>query len=115
MQAELYSELAIRTANPNADQLTNALLGIAGESGEICDYMKKVLFHDKVLDRQVVIAELGDLAWYMNQLMHVFDTSWEEVFDKNIKKLSARYPDLVFDAGRANNRDTAAEMEAMKG
>lgn len=114
MQAKLYSELALRTANPDADQLGNALLGIAGEAGEICDYMKKVLYHDKVLDKAVVIAELGDLAWYMNQLMHVFDTTWGEVFDKNIKKLSTRYPDLVFDSDRANNRDIAAEQEAMR-
>lgn len=114
MNAEQYSDLAIRTANGNADQLLNGLLGLAGEAGEVCDYMKKCLFHDKPYDRETLIEELGDLAWYMNQLICVAETSWGEVFDKNIKKLSKRYPDLRFSAEHANSRDVAAEWEAMR-
>ena len=38
----------------------------------------------------------------------------EEVLDLNIKKLSVRYPNLTFDADRANNRDVEAEREAMR-
>lgn len=41
-------------------------------------------------------------------------SSLEEVLDLNIKKLSVRYPNLAFDADRANNRDVEAEREAMR-
>lgn len=41
-------------------------------------------------------------------------SSLEEVFDINIRKLSVRYPNLTFDTDRANNRDVAAEQEAMR-
>lgn len=41
-------------------------------------------------------------------------SSLEEVLDLNIKKLSVRYPNLMFDAERANNRDVEAEQEAMR-
>ena len=114
MDAKEYSALAIRTANPNGNSMTNALLGLAGEAGEVCDYMKKVLFHDKEFDRDVLLAEIGDLLWYTNLLLHSVDASWSEVFDKNIKKLSNRYPELKFNSEHANNKDTAAEMEAMR-
>lgn len=114
MDAKEYAALAIRTVNPNAEPMMNALLGIAGESGEVCDYMKKVLFHDKAFDRDALVAELGDLLWYVNQLLFTIEADWSEVFEKNIKKLSKRYPELTFSVERANNKDAAAEMEAMR-
>lgn len=114
MDAKEYSALAIRTANPNANPMMNALLGLAGESGEVCDYMKKVLFHDKEFDKEVLVAELGDLLWYVNLLLSAIEVDWSEVFEKNIKKLSKRYPELTFSAERANNKDSAAELEAMR-
>jgi hypothetical protein len=39
--------------------------------------------------------------------------TWEEVFDLNIKKLEARYPNLRFNADHAINRDVDAEQRAM--
>ena len=42
-----------------------------------------------------------------------YEPGLDEVLERNIKKLEARYPGLRFDADRANNRDTAAEQEAM--
>lgn len=114
MDAKEYSALAIRTINPNADPMMNSLLGIAGESGEICDYMKKVLYHDKPFDKLSLVSEVGDLLWYINQLLFSMDIEWSDVFEGNIKKLSQRYPDLTFSAVRANNKDVGAEMEAMR-
>lgn len=114
MDAKEYSALAIRTANPNVSPMMNALLGLAGESGGVCDYMKKVLFHDEEFDKDVLVAELGDLLWYVNLLLSSIEVDWSEVFEKNIKKLSKRYPELTFSAERAKNKDTAAEMEAMR-
>lgn len=113
MNIETYSKLAIRTAN-DKNLATNAAFGIGGEAGEILDLLKKVYFHDKPLDDLKLKAEIGDLLWYINALIHAFGFDWEEILEMNIKKLETRYPDLRFDPERANNRDLDAEEQAMK-
>lgn len=112
MKIEEYSKLALRTANKE-NAIVHACFGIAGEAGEIVDSVKKAIFHNKPLDREALIAEIGDEMWYLNLLVNALDTTWDRVLEVNIKKLEARYPDLRFDADRANNRDTAAEALAM--
>lgn len=114
MDINTYSALAMRTAR-NKDPLMNGLLGLAGEAGEVVDYMKKVLFHDKEFNRTALVKEAGDLCWYLNLILVTMDITWEEVLEANIKKLEARYPDLRFNADHANNRDTEAEDLAVRG
>lgn len=117
MDIQTYSELAMRTCGTDNEgsALINAGLGLAGEAGEVADAIKKVIFHDKPLDRDHLIAEAGDIAWYLNLLIVTLGTTWDEVLDRNIRKLEARYPELKFSAERANNRDTDAEAAAMRG
>ena len=50
MDINTYSALAMRTAGTK-DPLVDGLLGLSGETGEVADYMKKVLFHDKEFNR----------------------------------------------------------------
>ena len=113
MDVNTYSDLAMRTAG-NKNPLMNGLLGLAGETGEVVDYMKKVLFHDKEFDRNVLVKEIGDCAWYLNLILVTMDITWEEVLEANIKKLEARYPDLRFNVDHANNRNTEAEDSAVR-
>lgn len=114
MDINTYSDLAFRTARTDTDMLSNAALGIGGEAGEVLDLIKKCRHHDKPLDDAKLKAELGDLCWYVNALIRVMGYTWSEVLEMNIKKLEARYPDLKFDAERANNRDVVAEAAAMQ-
>lgn len=114
MDINTYSALAMRTAG-NKDPLMNGLLGLAGEAGEVVDYMKKVLFHDKEFNRTALVKEAGDLCWYLNLILVTMGITWEEVLEANIKKLEARYPDLRFNPDHANNRDTEAEDLAVRG
>lgn len=70
------------------------VLGIAGESGEMVEKIKK-LFRDKggVIDnefRVAVIKEMGDVQWYMARLADQFDIDFEVIFRTNIKKLLSR-------------------------
>jgi NTP pyrophosphatase (non-canonical NTP hydrolase) len=115
MLASDYKGLAIRTANLEKDPLIHGAMGMAGESGEVVDIIKKHIFYGKTLDRTKVLEEIGDAAWYMNLLIASLGSSWGEVFRMNIDKLSARYPDLKFDADRAINRDDEAEKRAIVG
>lgn len=69
-----------------------AAMGLLTEGGEAMDHIKKVVFHDKPLDREKFILELGDHLWYLTLLMRTLEISWDEVTHRNIEKLVARYP-----------------------
>lgn len=68
------------------------VMGISGESGELTDYFKKVLFQGHELNNDRVIEELGDIFWYMQYLMDKLGIDFEEVLRMNTIKLSMRYP-----------------------
>lgn len=116
MNTQEYSKLALRTANDlggRLDNIMHAAMGIAGEAGEVIDITKKVYAYGKPLLENDLVEEAGDLVWYLNLLFACLGVTWEEVFDLNIKKLEARYPDLRFNADHAINRDVNAEQKAM--
>lgn len=68
-------------------------LGLAGEAGEVVDTIKKAVFHQHGVDRDLLIKELGDVLWYVAALCTKLDVSMSEVMDRNIAKLRKRYPD----------------------
>nr|DAT41299.1 MAG TPA: NTP-PPase-like protein [Bacteriophage sp.] len=100
-----YQKLAQRTANTKrpSDKLENACLWLAGETGEVCDILKKYLFQGHELDRPHLIEEAGDCAWYLAELAAALGVSLETILDRNIAKLEKRYPD-GFDAERSRHR-----------
>lgn len=106
MHANEYQELALRTAPKNLDStqmLLNGALGLAGESGEVVDAIKKHLFQGHWLDKSHLIKELGDISWYLAIAAEALDTDLDTIFQMNVDKLKARYPD-GFDAKRSINR-----------
>lgn len=108
-----YQQLAERTAT-----ITNKLpqilfeqmrfinfgMGLAGEAGETCDYLKKVVFHGHTLDKDKLKKELGDCLWYIATLATTAGLSLADVATANIEKLRARYPE-GFDQARSINRE----------
>lgn len=107
MDANEYQTLAMKTLNPalgKKDVLINAVMGLCGESGEVIDLVKKHLAQGHELDREKMINELGDVAWYLAECAAALDADLNEVFEKNIEKLRRRYPD-GFDAKRSIERD----------
>lgn len=98
--------MALTTLNPalgKQDVLINGVMGLCGESGEAIDIVKKHLAQGHPLDREGLIKELGDVAWYLAETAYALDVSLEEVFQRNIDKLKARYPE-GFDARRSVER-----------
>lgn len=96
MEINEYQKLAMVTLNKKLDKkemLTNSVMGLCGESGEACDLVKKHLFHGHELDREALIKELGDVAWYLAEAAATLDISLDEVFERNIEKLKKRYPE----------------------
>lgn len=109
-----YTEAAQRTAAPRNDHLHHYVLGVCTEAGELAHEAKAHLAYGKELDRANLVEEMGDLCWYLANLMRVVGTSWEEVWERNVEKLRRRYPD-GFEEERALKRDLAAEREALEG
>ncbi|MBQ5328870.1 MAG: nucleoside triphosphate pyrophosphohydrolase family protein [Oscillospiraceae bacterium] len=106
MEINEYQKLAMVTLNKNLDKkeiLTNSVMGLCGESGEACDIVKKHLFHGHELDRESLIKELGDVAWYLAEAASALDINLDEVFERNIEKLKKRYPE-GFSEERSINR-----------
>ena len=118
MKIEEYGNHQLRLINDlggHVDNLMHMAAGISGEAGEVLDGIKKTFAYGKPIDRAHLIEELGDILFYVNGMIALLDTSWDEVLTTNIRKLEARYPSGTFNADHAIHRDTAAEKAAMEG
>jgi NTP pyrophosphatase (non-canonical NTP hydrolase) len=93
--AEDYQLLASRTMKEkDIDRAgCNCALGIAGEAGEVVDYLKKVYFHGETLKKEKLEEELGDLLWYIANISRIYELKLTQIMQKNIDKLRVRYPD----------------------
>jgi hypothetical protein len=125
-----YEDLALRTAGKHETQeraLNYGGLGVGGEAGEfqgalvelielcldslrsgkhsgnVTDYIKKVLFHDHPLTLEKIENEQGDKLWYDNRVLHAIGSSLKTAAKMNILKLMKRYPD-GFSKERSKNR-----------
>lgn len=100
-----YHRAAMRTA-PELDRqqmLIDAALGLTGEAGEVADLVKKANYQGHILDKDAVMKELGDVAWYIALACQGLGVTMQEVFQMNVDKLKKRYPD-GFDAWMSRNR-----------
>ena len=92
MEFNEYQAAANRTLYGNEQVLTNCALGLAGESGQLIDLIKDYTFKGKDLVRDKLVAEMGDVLWYLSQIAEWADISFDEVAQKNIDILNHRYP-----------------------
>lgn len=88
-----YQKAAMRTASQKCRHLGDVGLGLAGESGEVADMIKKHLFQGHILDREHMARELGDIAWYIALGAELIGYDLESILQINIEKLWGRYPD----------------------
>lgn len=98
MTGNEYQVAAMRTASTykdRLDMLVNGAMGLSGESGEVIDIIKKVLFQGHTLDSEHshLIEELGDVAWYLALAATAIGYDLDTIFEMNIEKLKKRYPD----------------------
>lgn len=122
MTPEEYIKKALRTERKDYDfvetnnvspRVENGILGVAGEAGELIDAMKTAKIYRKGFDRINIIEEMGDMMWYLALMADALDVTFEEIWDKNIRKLKARYPEK-FTKDKAINRNIKKERKEME-
>jgi len=93
---DLYQDKADETAiYPNkGDNLYYPALGLAGEAGEVCEKVKKIM-RDKggVLseaDALELSKELGDVLWYLSALACEINVALSTIAEENVEKLHSR-------------------------
>lgn len=99
---ELDGELGVNIA-----LLLTAGVGLASETGEFNEIIKKMLFQGKPLteeNRFHMMRELGDVMWYWANACRALGYDPNEVIAENVRKLEARYPGGAFDAHYSENR-----------
>lgn len=106
--ADEYQQACLRTANfdlDSEDQNIAYAMGLAGESGEYANEVKKIYYHGHPEQKERIKDELGDVAWYLAVSAYSWGIPLSEILEGNLKKLRQRYPD-GFEEIRSINRDT---------
>jgi NTP pyrophosphatase (non-canonical NTP hydrolase) len=91
----------------NPALLLTAGIGLASETGEFNEIIKKMFFQGKPLNADNVFhmkRELGDIMWYWVNACTALGLDPNDVIDENVRKLEARYPGGKFDAHYSENR-----------
>jgi NTP pyrophosphatase (non-canonical NTP hydrolase) len=88
-------------------RLLTGAIGICSEGGELLDLVKKILFQGKEPTpelREKIKLELGDVMWYVQQVLIWSSWTLEEVLAENTKKLTGRFPE-GFSVDKSENRE----------
>lgn len=109
MKINDYQQKALATAiYPSSCKILYPCLGLAGETGEVLEKVKKVL-RDKNGDfseenfKKEITKELGDVLWYISNLASDLGVSLEEIANVNVAKLESRLSRGVLN-GSGDNR-----------
>lgn len=99
MELNEYQEKAMKTAmGPALGTTVYPALGLAGETGEVVEKIKK-LMRDKGVthgeetlleDRLQIALELGDVLWYLTVLARNLGLDLNQVAEMNLEKLKSR-------------------------
>jgi NTP pyrophosphatase (non-canonical NTP hydrolase) len=93
---EEYQEEASKTAvYPSiGDNLYYPALGLAGEAGEVCEKIKKIMRDDggevSIEKAADLVKEIGDVLWYVAALCEELDICMGTAAAINLAKLKAR-------------------------
>lgn len=99
-----YQKEAKATAiYPEQYKIVYPALGLAGETGEVCEKIKKTIRDGKDIDIQQLALELGDVLWYISAIASDAGISLDTIAQNNIIKLKSRKERNVI-SGSGDNR-----------
>lgn len=107
-----------RLSNETVLEMLHAAIGMSTEAAELLDMLKKHIFYGKKLDLVNIEEEIGDSDWYKGLMVYAlrcnrYATSFEQIWEKNIEKLRARYGES-FSESCALNRDLEKERTILE-
>ena len=70
----------------NEQVLLNGVMGLCGESGEVIDIVKKHISQGHSLNKEKLIEELGDVAWYLAETAYALGVDLEFSIEKSINR-----------------------------
>lgn len=104
---EYQDKIKITAKYPANVRVLYPALGLAGETGEVCEKIKKVyrdnngvFTNDKV---EEIKKEMGDVLWYLQALCNDLGINFQDVAEKNVEKLLSRLDRGVIN-GNGDNR-----------
>lgn len=95
MKLSEYQKLAARTMKPVREvviDLSDYVMGLIGEAGELANSVKKMLFHGHQWSTEKIAEEAGDVLWYLAAIAERIGLSLDDIASSNIEKLKKRYP-----------------------
>jgi len=108
-----FKSMDERLSKDGLKRLLHAGMGLSTEAGEFLDALKKHIFYGKELDRVNLAEEMGDVFWYCAIVASELGINFEDVMDKNIEKLQARYGEK-FSEEKADSRDLTKERDILE-
>lgn len=94
MDLNEYQHLARETAiYPKDSVIIYPILGLVGEAGELANKYKKVIRDNLPVNGDLLndlVAELGDVLWYLSNIADDLGISLGEVAVRNLEKLESR-------------------------
>lgn len=108
-----FSKMKDRLVDEGTIRLLHAGIGLATESAEFQDALKKHIFYGKKMDLVNLGEELGDLMWYLAIAVDELGLDLSEVMETNIKKLKARYGEKFCEES-AEYRDLEEERKILE-
>ena len=86
-----YEQMIRDTRLMDGDDLVYPALGLTGEAGEVADKIKKFWRNDGITEgwrlneeqRDALLKELGDVAWYLTALAQSLGSSLAAVLEMN--------------------------------
>jgi len=94
-------------------RLLHGVLGIANESGEIVELLKREMYYNASFRDLKWKEELGDLLHFIEMVCQNIGSSLEELMFINMAKLNTRYKN-GYNNVDAIQRDKLAELKAME-
>lgn len=111
IDAKLFPNEAFEKVHPVNTRIFHAIVGIATEAVELLQAMN---IDEPDVDKVNLLEEFGDIGWYQAIGVDAVNGSFEDVLEKVIAKLRARFPNK-FTNEDAINRDLVKERQVLEG
>lgn len=109
---QFHGARTVGTFPTREDQMQFAVIGMAGEMGEIANLISKMFYQGHPYSEAKFIEEVGDLEWYICRLLDAMGVPLTRVFARNHTKLRKRYHQGSFSAEQSIARVDTQEPDA---